>query len=271
MPLEEARFTALGSDCHLLGIDLRSGSLRWAEVWVGSMHLRFSRFRPDSEVSRLNASAGAWAEVSGELEAMLRSALEAYEESGGLVHVGVLGSMLAIGYTRPLAEGPTPGGQPAEAPQPLPEMLEVRPGGARLRPGSGIDLGGLAKGWLADRLSPKLGGNSLVNLGGDLRARGGGPDGQGWPVGLGGVTLMLRDQGAATSGTSRRRWTQEGCPVHQLIDPRTGGPALSDLKEVSVVAPTATAAEVWAKTALLQGSPGAESFLSERALAWCTD
>jgi thiamine biosynthesis lipoprotein len=222
-------------------------------------------------VSRLNASAGAWVEVSGELEAMLRSALEAYEESRGLDHAGVLGSMLAIGYARPLAEGPAPGGEPAEAPQPLPEMLEVTAGRARLRPGSGIDLGGLAKGWLADQLSPKLGGNSLVNLGGDLRARGGGPGGQGWPVGLGGVTLMLTDQAAATSGTWRRRWVQEERPVHHLIDPRTGRPALSDLREVSVVAPTATAAEVWAKTALLLGSPGAEAFLAERALAWCLE
>jgi thiamine biosynthesis lipoprotein len=271
MSLEETRFTSLGSNCHLLGIGLRPGSLSRAEAWVASMHLRFSRFLPDSEVSRLNASAGAWVEVSGELEAMLRSALEAYEESGGLVHVGVLGSMLAIGYTRPLAEGPTPGGQPAEAPQPLPEMLEVRPRNARLRPGSGIDLGGLAKGWLADRLSPKLGRNSLVNLGGDLQARGGGPEGEGWPVALGGATLMLRDQGAATSGTWRRRWAQEGRAVHHLIDPRTGRPALSDLKEVSVVAPTATAAEVWAKTAVLLGSSGAEGFLSGRALAWCLD
>src|SRR6202048_3020450 len=168
MSLEETRFTALGSRCHLLGVDLRPGSLRRAEAWVGSPPLRLSRFLPDSEVSRFNASAGAWVEVSGELEGMLRSALEAYEESGGLVHVGVLGSMLAIGYPRPLAEGPTPGGEPAEAPQPLPEMLEVRPRGARLRPGSGIDLGGLAKGWLADRLSPNLGRNSLVHLRGEL-------------------------------------------------------------------------------------------------------
>src|ERR1700738_3347713 len=189
MSLEETRFTALGSRCHLLGVGLRPGSLRRAEAWVASMHLRFSRFLPDSEVSRLNASAGAWVEVSGELEGMLRSALEAYEESGGLVHVGVLGSMLAIGYTRPLAEGPTPGGEPAEAPQPLPEMLEVRLGGARLRPGSGIDLGGLAKGRLAARPAPNLGGNSLVNLGAALQARGGGPGGQGCPVGLGGATL----------------------------------------------------------------------------------
>jgi thiamine biosynthesis lipoprotein len=268
MPLEEARLEALGSSCHLLGIDLAPGRLNWAQAWVAWMHRRFSRFLPESELSRFNASAGAWVEVSSELEAMLRAALAAYEESGGLVHAGMLASMVAIGYTRPLAEGPTPPGAAAEAPRPLPEVLEVEPGRARLRPGTGIDLGGLAKGWMADELSAQLGARCVVNLGGDLRARGEGPDGQGWPVAVGGVTLMLRDQGAATSGTWRRRWGEEGANLHHLIDPRSGRPAESDLTEASVVAAGATAAETYAKTALLMGSSRAPAYLAGRALAW---
>jgi thiamine biosynthesis lipoprotein len=268
MSLEEARFDALGSSCHLLGIDLAPGQLSWAQAWVASMHRRFSRFLPESELSTFNASAGAWVEVSGELEGMLRAALAGYEQSGGLVHAGVLASMLAIGYTRPLAEGPTPAGAPAEAPRPLPEMLEIEPGRARLRPGTGLDLGGLAKGWMADRLSTRLGGRCLVNLGGDLHARGEGPDGHGWPVGVGGATLILRDQGAATSGTWRRRWGEEGAGLHHLIDPRSGRPAESDLREVSVVAASATVAEVYVKAALLMGSLRAPDYLAARALAW---
>jgi thiamine biosynthesis lipoprotein len=268
MPLEEARFEALGSGCHLLGIDLAPGRLSWAEAWVASMHRRFSRFLPESELSRFNASAGAWVEVSGELEAMLRTALAAFQESGGLVHAGTLASMLAIGYTRPLAAGPTPAGAPAEVPRPLPDVLEVEPGRGRLRPGTGIDLGGLAKGWMADQLSAQLGARSLVNLGGDLYARGGGPDGKGWPVGVGGVTLVLRDQGVATSSTRRRRWGEEGANLHHLIDPRSGRPAESDLTEVSVVAGNATDAEVYAKTALLMGSSLVPGYLAPRALAW---
>jgi thiamine biosynthesis lipoprotein len=137
-----------------------------------------------------------------------------------------------------------------------------------LRPGTGIDLGGLAKGWMADQLSARLGARSLVNLGGDLYARGRGPDGQGWPVGVGGVTLMLRDQGVATSSTRQRRWGEEGANLHHLIDPRSGRPGESDLTEVSVVAASATAAEVYAKTALLMGSSRARDYLAPRALAW---
>jgi thiamine biosynthesis lipoprotein len=238
------------------------------------MDARFSRFRPDSELSRLNAAAGGWTAVSRELEAMLRAALEAHTLSGGLVHAGVLSSMLAIGYTRPLAEGPTSPQAMPGPPPPLPEMLEVVPGRARVLRGAGIDLGGIAKGWLADRLAAELGGNVLVNLGGDLFARGGGPQGAGWPVELGGATLMLSEQGAATSGTWRRRWDSGrdgqcfGEGLHHLIDPRSGRPARTGLTEVSVAAASAAEAEVLAKAALLLGRPAASGYLARSALAW---
>ena len=269
MPLDEVRFEAMGVSCHLLGVGLERGRLSWATAWVAGMADRFSRFEPDSELSRLNASAGRWLDVSPELEAMLRAALDAHRVSGGLVDAGVLASMLAIGYTRPLRLGPTAVAlAEAAPPPPLPEVLAVQPGRARLRPGAGVDLGGIAKGWLADRLAAELGANCLVNLGGDLFARGDGPEGEGWPVGMGGATVMLRDQGAATSGTRRRAWRDGDERVHHLIDPRTGRPSATDLREVSVVAPTAAAAEVHAKAALLLGSRLAPAHLAASALAW---
>ena len=269
MPLDEARFDALGSSCHLLGVGLERGRLTWAMSWVTEMHARFSRFDPDSELCRFNSRAGDWVEVSPELEGMLREALDGYRVSGGLVHAGVLGSMLAIGYARPLRLGPTAAVlSEVVPPAPLPEALDVGHLRARLRPGAGIDLGGIAKGWLADRLAVKLGDNCLVNLGGDLFARGEGPSGDGWPVGLGGVSVLLRDQGAATSGTWRRSWSQGAERLHHLIDPRTGRPATTDLAEVSVVAARAVDAEVHAKAALLLGSERAPLYLAAHAQGW---
>lgn len=269
MPPEELRFEALGCRCHLLGCGLPAGSLEEAVSRVESAGARLSRFRPDSELSRFNAAAGRWVAVGPELEELLRLALGAWAASGGLVHAGVLDRMLAIGYTRPLAAGPTPAGAlEAESLPPLPELLEVAPGAARLRPGFGVDLGGLAKGWLADRLASRLAGECVVNLGGDLYARGGGPDGEGWPVRLGGVTLLLRDAGAATSSTRRRRWSDAGRELHHLVDPRTGLPAAGDLSEVSVVAASAAEAEIAAKTALLLGRERAPAYLAAAALAW---
>lgn len=229
------------------------------------MGARLTRFSANSELSRLNARAGDWMEIGGELEMILRAALRANRMSSGLVNVAVLPSMLAVGYTRSLTQGTTVATLDRVRPLPrLADVLEVREGEARVEQGAGIDLGGVAKGWMADRLCKLLGPNAVANLGGDLRAAGPGPRGEGWPVGLAGVTLMLRDQGAATSSVRRRRWAY----AHHLIDPRTGLPAKTGLDEVSVVASSGFAAEVIAKTALLLGPKLAPTYCSAHALAW---
>ena len=258
-------FEALGTTCQLLGLGGAAARLDDGAEWVAEMGRRLTRFDAGSELSRFNARAGGWAEVGPDLEALLREALRAWELSGGLVHAGCLRSMRAIGYTRPLREGLTVTLEPPPGPlPPLPEVLEVRPGRARLAPGTGIDLGGLAKGWMADRLVERLGDNALANVGGDLAARGGGPIGEGWPIRFGGESIALHDGAAAMSGTWRRRWGL----VHHLIDPRTGRPAETDLAEVEVLARTGVDAEVLAKTALLLGSRAAPDFLAAHAVGW---
>jgi thiamine biosynthesis lipoprotein len=259
-------FEAMGTTCALFAVGADRGRLVEGERWTRDISARITRFTTDSELACLNAAAGRWFEISGEMEQLLRESLRAFELSNGLVNVAVMRSMLAIGYTRPLSTGPTTadlsGARPLRA---LPEVLAVRRGRARLARGLGIDLGGVAKGWMADRLRERLGSNSLANLGGDLSAGGAGPDGDGWPVGMASATVMLRDQGAATSSVLRRRW---GGGLHHLIDPRTGLPADTRLEEVSVVARTGIEAEIIAKTALLSGPQGASAYCAARALAW---
>jgi thiamine biosynthesis lipoprotein len=261
--MESLTFTSLGGECELYAIDVGAGALGQARAWITLMHDRLTRFEPNSELSRLNASRGSPFAVSPELEALLRESLRAFELSDGLVNVAVLPALLAAGYTRDFAAGPT---ATAAAPQipPLPEVLELRPGEARLQHGAAVDLGGIAKGWLADRVAERLGENVLVNLCGDLYARGGGESGEGWPVGFGDRTLLLKDLGAATSGTTKRAWAGG----HHLIDPRTGLPAQSDLSEVSVLATTASDAEIYAKVALLLGSRDAPKWLEPRSHGW---
>ena len=273
--MESLKFTALGGECELFGVDVSPAALAEGEAWVHRMHKRFTRFDPWSELSRFNDSAftphteagrrlGAWVAVSRGLELLLRESLRAFAESNGLVHVGVLPALRAAGYTRDFDAGPT---SPTAAPPalaPLPDLLEVRPREARLLKGAAIDLGGIAKGWMADQLALHLGTNVLVNLCGDLLARGGGETGDGWPVGFGGKTLLLKDTAAATSGTTKRAWPGG----HHLIDPRTCLPAHSDLTEVSVLATTAADAEIYAKVALLLGSKDAPRFLEGRSQGW---
>ena len=258
-------FEAMGTTCSLFVVGQSRGRLLEGESWVRHVGARLTRFALDSELSRLNARAGEWIEVSEEMEAVLRAALEAYAMSSGLVNAAVLPSVLAVGYTRPLVEGPTVATLDRIGPSPaLPEVLEVGGREARVRTGSSLDLGGIAKGWMADRLVELLGPNALANLGGDLRAAGTGPRGDGWPVGVGGATLMLRDQGAATSSVRRRRWGA----MHHLIDPRSGLPAKTGLDEVSVVAASGFEAEVIAKTALLLGPTLAPAYCAAHVTAW---
>lgn len=261
--MESLTFTALGGECELYGIDVGADTLERAQAWTLRMHDRLTRFEPSSEVSRLNASRGRPFAVSPELEALLRESLRAFELSGGLVNVAVLPALLAAGYARDFAAGPTARAEPPRIP-PLPEVLHLRPGEARLVGVGAVDLGGIAKGWLADRLAERLGDNVVVNLCGDLFARGGGETGEGWPVGFGDKTLLLKDLGAATSGTTKRAWAGG----HHLIDPRTGLPAQSDLREASVLASTATDAEIFAKVALLLGSRDAPTWLEPRSPGW---
>ena len=255
--MERRTFESLGGECELFAIGVDPDALVAAEAWIRRRHDRLTRFDPSSDVSRLNASGGRWLAVSAELEVLLRESMRAFELSDGLVNVAVLPALLAAGYTRDFAAGPTARSAAPRIP-PLTEVLQLRPGEARLVRGGAIDLGGIAKGWLADRVAERLGENVLVN------ARGGGETGEGWPVGFGDKTLLLKDLGAATSGTTKRSW--EG--GHHLIDPRTGLPAQSDLSEVSVLASTATDAEIFAKVALLLGSREAPRWLEPRSPGW---
>jgi len=261
-------FEAMGTVCCLFAVGTPKSRLVEGERWVRDLASRLTRFSGDSELSRMNARAGEWVEVSAELEAVLRAAGRAYELSSGLVNAAVLPSMLAAGYTRTLGAGATTVMLERARPAPaLPEVLHLRPAQARLEPGAGVDLGGVAKGWMADRLCELIGPNAVVNLGGDLRAVGAGLRGDGWPVGVAGVTLLLRDQGAATSSIRRRRWGG----AHHLIDPRSGLPADTGLEEVSVVAAGGFEAEVVAKTALLLGPEVATAYCARHALAWWLD
>ncbi len=263
--VEAHHFEALGTSCSLFGIGVSRTELVRGELWVRKLGARITRFSDRSELAALNRADGEWLDISPEMEALLREALRAHELSGGLVNAAVLPAMLAIGYTRPLAEG-TPVVSPAAA-RPAPRLIDVlavRPGRARLERGCGVDMGGIAKGWMADRLVVLLGTNALANLGGDLYASGPGPVGDGWPVGVGAKTVMLRDQGAATTSVRKRRWGA----LHHLIDPRTGLPSSSGLEEVSVVAGTGCDAEIVAKTALLLGPGLATAYCAAHAVAW---
>lgn len=256
---------------------------------------RLSRFKPESEVSRLNRTEGTWFAASHLLFTCVALALDAARETGGLFDPTLLHQIEALGYDRDFAEiarRETVG---------LPAGAGARSGGGwrgveldregrriRLPSGVGLDLGGIAKGWAADvaleRYCAAFPG-ALVNLGGDLRLYGGPQPGEPWSVGVrdprtelepGDPTyiavIAFSRGGLATSGALSRWWLRGGQRHHHLLDPRTGQSIplwIADepqddrdhsprrIATVTALAPTGARAEVAAKLALLRGYPEA--------------
>lgn len=253
-PLAVHRFTAFGgARCEVLARGCTDADVSAAVAEVYAFEARLTRFDPGSELSQLNAAAGARTAISPLLEELLRVSLDAFELSDGAVNAAVLPALVAAGYDRTIAAvrgRPARVAPPAAVPvPPLDAVLEVGEGWARLRPGAAVDLGGVGKGWLADRLAERLE-NAAVNLGGDLRALGAGPEGDGWTVGLcDGSAVRVVDAGIATSGRAGRSWAGG----HHLVDPRTGRPATAAPGAVSIVASDALRAEVFAKLVAIRG------------------
>jgi FAD:protein FMN transferase len=243
-------FRAMGTEVEALVAGGASDLFSAVEAEFERLEALLSRFRPESELSRLNAAGEL--DAGDDLVAVTQLALDARERSGGRFDPTVHDALVAAGYDRsfelvPRDAAVTPG--PAHR---CGGPVEIRGSHIRLGPDVRLDLGGIAKGYAVDRAVGILAqaGPCLVNAGGDLAVRAGV-----WPVALEGTDLVLElASGAmATSGRNRRRWRRHGEEQHHLIDPSRGRPADNDLLQVTVVARTAVEAEVLAKVAFLGG------------------
>jgi thiamine biosynthesis lipoprotein len=148
----------------------------------------------------------------------------------------------------------------------------------RIPRGVRLDLGCSAKAWAADRsaaaAAAAAGCGALVAVGGDVATSGPAP-GRGWLVHVTddhrsapsapGQTVRIRDGGLATSSTAVRRWLQAGQEMHHIIDPRTGRPARSEWRTVSVAAADCTQANIAASAAIVRGH-SAPAWLQELGL-----
>jgi FAD:protein FMN transferase len=240
------------------------GLIATAEARVDQLERRWSRFLDDSEVSALNRHAGTFVPVSADTLTLIRRAVDAWRLSGGAFDPTVLGDMIRAGYERPfdLLDGVVPPGRSLLGVG----VADIVIDGDRvcLPAGTGFDPGGIGKGLAADLICAELmaaGAEGVcVNLGGDVRVVGTGPDGP-WTVGVEHpwsaepVALIgLADGAVATTTTLRRRWQTDGHTHHHVIDPQTGRPSDTDLTLATVVAAHAWVAEILAKAVLLAGS-----------------
>ncbi len=255
-------------------------ALEQVPVWFEEWEQALSRFRPDSELSQLNQSAGRPFRASPLLWDMLDLALEAKRLSQGLVTPALLPALERAGYTQTFDQviaGPI--AYQVEAPNADPDVTDVSliqldrsAGSIQLPMGMRLDFGGVAKGWAADQAMQRLQplGAALVDAGGDIAVCV--PEGEaGWPIQVNDPTLPTRaledilvaNGGVATSGQDRRRWQKNGHWQHHIIDPRSGQPAETDVLAATVVAPTVMEAEMAAKSMLILGSQAGLDWLEE--------
>ena len=221
---------------------------------------RFSRFRPSSELSRVNALPLGLTLVSGEFASMLHLSLDAARATDGLVTPSVGGAIVAAGYDRDFDRLPPDVGAVVSAAVPSWQSISVHGGGLLRTDTVQLDLNGVVKGKTVDD-ALELAGTGWVSAGGDVAAI------EPVVVGLpGGGSIALHGGGLATSSVAKRRWLADGVPQNHLIDPRTGRPTTSPWRDVSVAASSCLIADVAAKAALLLGSAG-PAWLDERKLA----
>ena len=252
-----------------------------ADAELAAVDQACSRFRPDSELSRLNAAKGSLADVTELFAEILGVALRAARLTDGDVDPTCGRALAEIGYDRDFAVLLAAGGT-----GPLPRLtrpdrrvpgwrtvqLDRRRGQVQLHRGAQLDLGSTAKAWAADRCATRIAGATgsgvLVSLGGDIAVAGPPPD-AGWRIRVTddhaasqeapGQTVTIASGGLATSSTTVRTWAVGGQRMHHIIDPATGEPAQSCWRTVSIAAGSCVDANTASTAAIIR---------SDAALAW---
>jgi thiamine biosynthesis lipoprotein len=287
------RFKALGTSVHLLVTDPRGTDRACALLReeLDAIDRACSRFRPDSELWRVNSACGRTVRVSELLAEAVAVALAAAYVTDGDVDPTCGRSLVELGYDRDFAAArqdtgplsrpavPAAGWQAVELDR---DRRELRIPGEVM-----LDLGATAKALAADRAAKRIADTlncgTLVNLGGDIAVAGEPPD-QGWPVGIADdrgfdgaaasparpsparssaarpgpplhdAVVTIRDGGLATSSTKVREWARGTARLHHIIEPSTGMPADSCWRTVSVAAATCVDANTASTAAIIRGN-----------------
>ncbi|NTU58870.1 MAG: FAD:protein FMN transferase [Chlorobiaceae bacterium] len=264
-------FEAMGCGCEVVAVCSEKGvALSAAEAAIQEImriEHKYSRYRTDSVVSRINEQAGSESVVCDkETTDLLRYAATLYEQSNGLFDVtsGVLRRVWD--FNKPQLPGD------AELDEALElvgwEKVEFDLDSVRLtKKGMEIDMGGIGKEYAADRAAGVMHGKGIrygyVNLAGDIRVVGAKPDGEPWAVGVREprspekifASFPLTSGALATSGDYEQYVEVDGRRYCHILDPRTGYP-VDYWRSITVVAPTAIAAGSHTTIAMLKGPDG---------------
>jgi FAD:protein FMN transferase len=237
----------------------------------------FSRTRPDSELSRINEAGGRPVAVDDELAAFIQTALDYCARSDGLFDI-TMGSVTRLWDFK---ERLIPTQEQVDEALTHVDYRSVRVEGNTVTlndPLSCIDLGGIAKGYIADKLIALLASrgvsSGLVNLGGNVAVLGGKPDGSAWNIGLrvpvsssdvmmidSFAMVSVRDMSVVTSGIYERSFMQNNTLYHHILDPKTGFPAETDLLGASIISRQSLDADGFTTALIIMGLDRALDFV----------
>jgi thiamine biosynthesis lipoprotein len=239
-----------------------------------------SRSLQDSDIFRLNHAGGAWVPINEKTAGLIRGAGEYYELSGGLFDITILPVSELWDFKSSQPSLP----EEQELSQALKkvgygniELKQVQENWqARLKNGAMIDLGGIAKGFIADEIAAYLQTKGVraatINLGGNILTLGAKKNGEKWNIGLQspdssaellGVVSLAKGS-VVTSGSYERCFELNGQVYHHILDPRTGYPAQSDLKAVTVICENSQRADALSTCCFLLGSEVALQLIEQQ-------
>lgn len=266
----------------------------------------FSRHIPESDIARLNTAQGDEVEIDAETCELLQASRHYCAMSGGAFDMSVGPALQLWDFARGvIPEAPKLAhsvshidwrmvqvrSEAAEVGEPAdrglishaltgegacPHARSPRCYARLADPEGAVDMGGIAKGYIADKLAEHLDACSMksyvINLGGNVVVRGRRPDGRHWKVGIQDPSRVLPalrtidvvDASAVTSGTYERSFTKNGILYHHILNPKTGYPVDTDVAGVTVVAARSLDAEGYSTTLLALGAEKGLSFARER-------
>ncbi len=277
--IDTTTFSRFDTICSIQA-DVNQDILAQAEDLCGRLDLLYSRFNPQSELYRLNTCAGDWVEVDLELAKGIATALRYCEATGGLFDVTMGRACELWDFKRGIV--PPPGD--------LNDALGhvgwqgVHVEGDRVRiddPQAIIDLGGVAKGIIADGLASFLidhgATTGCINLGGNVMVIGAKPDGAPWRVGLRTptpsidpfrastfATVEVCGKSVVTSGVFERAFAFDHHLMHHILDPRTGAPAVTDVLSATVISDRSTDGDGFTTALIIMGAESALAFAEKR-------
>ncbi len=269
----EKEWRALGTDVYLqiVGHDLDDPEIKKIFLSVKEIYHQqesiFSRFSKESELSKINSSLGIFFKASPDMLAVAKKSLAYFKESAGLFDPRILEALEKIGYNRNFSAEDFSSTETMDklsekiCPEDLEHDLIIE--NDRIKFQRRMDLSGIAKGYITDRVADflRLQGlkNFLIDSGGDMFASGKNNQGNPWGIALEGSQneneslLEISNEAVATSGSVRRNWRKGEKKFHHLINPHQPNNFSFTLRSVTVVEENVEKADVWAKILFLSG------------------